>query len=141
MLNLKLNYICYSYNFCDICYSVFSQQENSLLLLRHLRTFRGPSWSFLFLSLEFCYICYSCDFYDYIYSVFQLARKILVIFAIFETFFTCCFSQEGNSFSFAFFCDIYGLFGSPSWPFLFLSLEFCYICYSCDFLRYLLLGF
>ena len=36
---------------------VFSLQEKSLLLLRllrYLRTFRGPSWLLLFLSLDSC---------------------------------------------------------------------------------------
>ena len=53
--------------FAIVVLGVFSQQEKSLLLLRflrHLRTFRCPSWPFLFLSLESCYICYSCDFCD-----------------------------------------------------------------------------
>ena len=62
---------------------VFSSQEKSLLLLRFLRTFRGPSWLLGFLSLECCYICYFCDI---CHGCFQLARKILVTFAIFAIF-------------------------------------------------------
>ena len=63
--------------------SVFSSQEKSLLLLRYLRTFRGPSWLLCFVSLQFCYICYFCDFCNICHGCFQLARKILVTFAIF----------------------------------------------------------
>ena len=65
---------------------VFTYQEKSLLLLRflpHLRTFRGPSWLLLFLSLDSCQICYFCDFCDICHGCFQLVRKILVTFAIF----------------------------------------------------------
>ena len=58
-------------------------KKKSLLLLRflpHLRTFRGPSWPLLFLSLDSCYICYFCDI---CHGCFYLARKTLVTFAIF----------------------------------------------------------
>ena len=56
---------------------VFDWQEKSLLLLflRHLRTFRRPSWPFLFLSVEFCYIFYSCDYCDTCYLVFLTSKK------------------------------------------------------------------
>ena len=52
---------------------VFSLQEKSLLLLqffRHLLTFRGPSWPFLFLCS-----CDSCDSYDNCYSVLLTSKK------------------------------------------------------------------
>ena len=61
-------------------------KAKSLLLLRYLRTFRGPSWLLCFLSVEFCYICHFCDFCDICHGCFKLARKILVTFAIFAIF-------------------------------------------------------
>ena len=111
-LSLEFSCLCYSSAiFVTRCFviGVSSQQEKALLLLRHLRTFRGPSWIPLFLSLEFCYICSFCDFCDLCHRCFQLARKILVTFATFADF---------------------------SRPFLASSLsglEFCYICYFCNF--------
>ena len=87
-------------------------KAKSLLLLRYLRTFRGPSWLLCFLSVEFCYICHFCDFCDICHGCFKLARKILVTFAIF-----------------AIFAGISGPFFVSSF---FLSLKFCYICYFCD---------
>ena len=65
---------------------VFSSQQKSLLILRYLRTFRGPSWFLLPLNLEFCYICYFCDFCDICSGWSQVARKILIIFAMFWIF-------------------------------------------------------
>ena len=83
---LQFSWFCFSCYFCDICLGVFNYQEKSLLLLRYLRTFRGPSWFLLFLSLEFCYICYFYDCCDICHRCFQHARKILVTFAIFAIF-------------------------------------------------------
>ena len=57
---------------------VFTYQEKSLLLLRflpHLRTFRGPSWLLLFLSLDSCQICYFCYFCYICYSIFSHSKK------------------------------------------------------------------
>ena len=77
---------------------------DTFAILRHLRTFRGPYWLFLFLSLSSCYFCYSCYSCDICYSVFLASRKILkkvlhlvtfVILAIFAILvITWCFSQQ-----------------------------------------------
>ena len=71
--------------------------------------------AFLFLSLEFCQIWKSCYFCDICCSVFLgRKKKSLLLLRFLRNLRT---SQ------------------SPSWPFLFLSLEFCQIWiswYSCD---------
>ena len=55
-------------------------------MLRHLRTFRGPFWPFLFLSLKSCHVCYSRDFSDSRYLVFLASNKNSCYFCNFATF-------------------------------------------------------
>ena len=77
----------------------------------NLRTSRSPnSWPFLFLSAEFCEICYSYYFYHICCLIFSPSRK--------------------NSCYFGDFFETLRTSWSPSWPFLFLSVVFCEICYS-----------
>ena len=128
--------------------------------MRHLRTFRGPFWPFLFLSLKSCYVCYSCDFSDSRYLVFLASNKNpcyfrnfatfadfsgpflafslsksrnFVTFVIFAIFVIGVFSWQEKSLLLLRFLQHLRTFRGPSFLLLFLSLEFCYICYFCDF--------
>ena len=121
-------------DFCDICYFFYNTfliavffksfllklrkqfDEKFLLLLRflrNLRTYWSPSWPFVFPSVEFCEICCSSYFCHICCSIFSHRKKNSCYFCGFlRNLRTSC---------------------SPSWPFLFLSVEFCEICYSCYF--------
>lgn len=134
----------------DICYPILLEQEKFsllLLFLRHLRTSRGHSLSFLSLSLEYCQICHSCYACDICYAVFLInSREIVVTFAFFAKF--ANFSRPLIAFSLSkilscYSCDIcYSVFlnsnkkscsfwetwelqkNLASWPFLFPSVNF-----------------
>ena len=116
-------------DFCDICYFFYNtfliaekNCENNLMKNScyfcdfceiNFRTSRSPSWPFLFLSVEFCEICCSSYFCHICCSIFSHRKK--------------------NSCYFCGFLRNLRTSWSPSWPFLFLSVEFCEICYSCYF--------
>ena len=70
-------------------------------------------WPFLFPSVGFCEICCSSYFCHICCSIFSHRKK--------------------NSCYFCGFLRNLRPSWSPSWPFLFLSVEFCEICYSCYF--------
>ena len=96
--------------------NLFTYHKKFLLLLRflrNLRTYWSPSWPFLFPSVEFCEICCSSYFCHICCSIFSHRKK--------------------NSCYFCGFLRNLRTSWSPSWPFLFLSVEFCEICYSCYF--------
>ena len=101
---------------------VFSQQEKSLLFLRYLRTFRGPSWFLLFLSL----------YRILLHLLFLRSLRYLGVFS----------SQE-KSLLLLRLLRYLRTFRGPSWLLLFLSLDSCQICYFCDICGHFgaLLGF
>ena len=67
--------------------SLFRQQEKFLLLYRNMRSFRGPSWPFLFLSLEFFLNLLFILFLQYLLPcIFRLQGYFFVFVAKFATF-------------------------------------------------------
>ena len=86
--------------------------------LRHLQTFRGPSWPFI-ISMSF---------------IFKSEIWLKLLFLLFLRYLLLdILSRQEKSWLLLRFLRHSRTLRGPSWLLLFLSLEFCYICYFCAF--------
>ena len=124
-LNVEFCEICYSCAryFCHICCSIFSHSRTILVTFAIFSNCEHFSKPFLSFSLSKCSILLNLLFLlfllNLLLNLFTREEKFLLLLRFLRNLRTS---------------------RSPSWPFLFLNVEFCEICCSCYFCHYLLLN-
>ena len=150
---------CYFCDFCDICglfealLGLFSLSTPriwlKLLFFLFLRYLLLGTFSLLFLRLlrylllgvlackkNSCYFCDVCGLFEVLLGHFFISKsgiwlKLLLLFL--RYLLLCILSRQEKSLLLLRFLRHSQTFRRPSWLLLFLSLEFCYICYFRDF--------